>query len=85
MILFSLEKCEAKLMTEFHIRREQTADFKNAVFKKVQNSGVKQKGKNCTEKLFFRKKNRFGDKKLWAVIDARVMQLFEISAKFSFF
>jgi hypothetical protein len=65
---------------------EFCADFKN-----VQKSQVWQKGKNCLQiteflgtwkilqKIIFLRKN------LWELLDAKVLHIFEISAKFCFF
>jgi hypothetical protein len=80
LILFSLEKCEAKLMTEFHIGSRQ--QISKVLFSKRCKIQVLTKRGKIVQKNCFLGKNRFGDKKLWAVIDARVMQVFDISAKF---
>jgi hypothetical protein len=71
-------------MTEFHIGNRQQIS-KVLFSKRCKTQVLSKRGKIAQKSWFFRKKNRFGDKKLWAVIDARVMQLFEISAKLSFF
>jgi hypothetical protein len=60
-----------------------------ADFKTMQKSRVWQKGKQILQKnldLENFAKNLFSEKKnLWELFDARVLHIFEISAKFRFF
>jgi hypothetical protein len=65
---------------------EFCADFKNG-----QKSRVWQKGKKFLQKNWIfgdlenLAKNSFSEKNLWKLLDARVLHIFEISAKFRFF
>jgi hypothetical protein len=58
--------------------------------KNVQKSQVWQEGKFLQKNRIFRDmedfaKNHFSEKNLWELLDARVLHIFEISAKFHFF
>ena len=85
-----LLRVEKKFLQNWPCRVSKEAEF-CADFKNVQKSWVWQKGKNFYLKTEFLRtwkilqKMVFLRKNLWELLDARVLHIFEISAKFRFF
>jgi hypothetical protein len=85
-----LLRVEKKFLRNWACRVSKDAEF-CADFKNVQKSGVWQKGKNFVQKTEFLgtwkilQKIVFLRKNLWELLDARVLHIFKISAKFRFF
>jgi hypothetical protein len=83
-------RVEKKFLQNWACRVSKEAAFW-ADFKNVQKSRVWQKGKNFYRKTEFLgpwkilQKIAFLRKNLWELLDARVLDIFEISAKFRFF
>jgi hypothetical protein len=87
-VALPLIRVEKKFLQNWAYRVSKEAEFCTD-FKNVKKSCVRQKGKKFTEKLnfegLFLQKIIFLRKNLWELLDARVLHIFEISAKFRFF